>query len=212
MAIQTWAPGTLYEPGALAQPRTTPPAGTLALQNPGAETGGITGWTITRVGDPTGTTATPTAATDKKYLGSYGFRWQGGSGGGHAGGIEGIWINNVRGPVRAGQVVSGSAMIAFDDTSQSQNRAEARIYWFDAGGAVLSFVAGTLIRGNSTSWRMSSVSATAPANAATCSIAVWTTANYSGGVRFDDVKWTYSYAADAALVYKAVQAASGYSD
>jgi hypothetical protein len=212
MAIQTWAPGTLYEPGALAQPRTTPAPGTLALQNPGAETGGITGWTITRIGDPTGTTATPTAATDKKYLGSYAFRWQGGSGGGHAGGIEGIWINNARGPVRAGQVVSGSAMIAFDDTSQSQNRAEARIYWFDAGGAVLSFVAGTLIRGNSTSWRMSSVSATAPANAATCSIAVWATANYSGGVRFDDVKWNYSYAADAALVYKAVQAASGYSD
>ncbi|UYK67820.1 glycoside hydrolase TIM-barrel-like domain-containing protein [Xanthomonas sacchari] len=212
MAIQTWAPGTLYEPGALAQPRTTPAPGTVALQNPGAETGGIGGWTITRVGDPTGSAATPTAATDRKYVGNYAFRWQGASGGGHAGGIEGIWINNARGPVRAGQVVSGSAMIAFDDTSQSQNQAEARIYWFDSSGAVLSYVSGTLIRGNNSNWRMSTVSATAPANAATCSFAVWTTANYSGGVRFDDAKWDYSYAADSALVYKAVQATSGYSN
>lgn len=207
MATPQWQPGTLYEPGALVVPRTAPAPATLPLQNPGAETGTLDGWNI----DIFGGSGTATASGAKKFTGGFAFFWQGSSGGGPAGGVEATWVNATVGPVRPGQSVSASAMMALDDTGQSQNQGYVRLNWYDENDQFINFNAGNNIRGNNSSWRRSSVTATAPAGAAYVRVAVWTTANYSGGVRFDDVQWTYSFTADEGLVYRAVQPASGVS-
>lgn len=207
MATPQWQPGTLYEYGALVLPRTAPAPATLSLQNPGAETGTTGGWDVEIFGGA----GTASVSGDKKFTGSFAFRWQGSSGGGQAGGVEATWVNQTVGPVRPGQSVSASAMIALDDTGQSQNQAYVRLNWYDEDDQFINYIAGNNIRGNNSSWRRSSVTATAPAGAAYVRVAVWTTANYSGGIRFDDVQWTYWFTADEGLVYRAVQPAAGVS-
>lgn len=160
-----------------------------ALVNAGFEDGTTTGWTIVQSGG----TGTPTASTERPYTGSYSGLWTGASGSGYAGGVEAVWTNTAEGTVKEGQSVTASARIALKDTGSSQNRGEVRLYWYNAGGTVIAYTPGNLIRGNNSSYRLSTVTAVAPANAQFVRVAVWTTANSSGGILFDDVTWNYVY-------------------
>jgi hypothetical protein len=160
------------------------------LQNPGFETGDLTGWDVTSVGG----TGSPSSSDERPYSGQYSGRWLGGSGTGHAGGIEGIWINTARAAMSPGQSLQVQARIALKDTDSSQNRGEVRIYWYDDTGAqVGSPVSGNLIRGNSSSYKLSSVTGSAPSGATFAALGVYTSANSSGGVLIDDVSWNYQY-------------------
>lgn len=160
------------------------------ILNPGFETGNTTDWTITHIGG----TGFPSASVERPYSGSYSALWTGAAGSGHAGGVEGLWMNGAEGTVSSGDSVQAQVQIALKDTGSSQNRAEIRLYWYDASHVQIgSHVAGNLIRGNNSSYRVSTVSATAPSGAQYVKAAVWTTANASGGVLFDDLTWTYRY-------------------
>jgi hypothetical protein len=167
----------------------------FVLLNPGFELGNTTGWTITQ----TGGTGTPSASVDRPESGSYSAFWHGASGSGHAGGVEAEWINDARATVAPGSPIQAQCRISLKDTDSSQNRGEIRVYWYDASNALISHSSGNLVKGNSSSYKTSAVSATAPANAQFAAIGVWTTANSSGGVYFDDVTYTYAWDRTIAL-------------
>jgi hypothetical protein len=166
------------------------------LLNPGFEDGVITGWTVTQ----TGGTGTPTASTTRPYSGTYSALWTGAAGTGHAGGVEAEWINDARATVKEGDTVNGQVQIGLQDTTSSQNRAEVRIYWYNASNVLLSHSSGLLIRGNNAAYQLSTVSATAPAGAQYAALGVWTTANASGGVVFDVASWSAVYDAGVTLL------------
>lgn len=159
----------------------------IPLANPGFESGATDGWEVTQIGG----TGTPTASGARPYQGRFSGLWKGAAGTGHARGVEAIWANTVRPSVLPGQRISVSAQIALDDTSKSQNRGEVRLNWYNVAGELIGSPAGNLIRGNNSSYRLSSLAAAAPAGAASVSAAVWTTANWDGGTRFDAVQWDY---------------------
>lgn len=159
-----------------------------SILNPGFEDGTLEGWTITRRGEA-GTSGVASASSSRPHSGSYSALWTGASGTGHAGGIEAVWENDARGKCFPLQPVTASAWIALDDTGVSQNRGEVRLHFYDADDNLLRVSPGTLIRGNDSSYRQSTVTASAPQGAAKVAVSVWTTANYSGGVRFGDVSW-----------------------
>ncbi|MGH8032029.1 MAG: hypothetical protein ACREO8_06595 [Luteimonas sp.] len=208
MPTPAWQPGRLYLPGALVVPRTAPAPQTSALANPGAEDGTLGGWDRTI----TGGAGVPAVRTDRVFTGTYCFRFNGGSGNNA---IECVWLNQTAPIVQLGNRISASASIALDDTGNSANRSSIRLYWFsssDGTGAPISFSDGNVLSGNNSSWRTSTVTGAAPPNAASVRVGVWTRANNSGGVRFDQVVWDYNFTPTAGLIYKAVQPAAGLSD
>ena len=167
----------------------------FVLLNPGFELGNTTGWTITQ----TGGTGTPSASTARPAFGSYSAFWAGASGSGHAGGVEAEWINNARATVAPGNTIQAQCRISLKDTDSSANRGEIRIYWYDASNVLLGHTSGNPIRGNSQAYQTSSVSASAPAGAQYAAVGVWTTANSSGGVYFDEATYTYTWDRTVAL-------------
>lgn len=210
MATPVWSGGTLKLPGDLVQPVSVAAAVSTALANPGLEAGTTAGWTITQ----TGGVGTPSAATDRPFAGTYGAKWLGAAGTGISGGVESQWINTTAGAVTPGQSITASAYIAQDDTGSSANWGRVRLYWYsDAAGTVACATPrsdGTMISGNFSDYRLSSVTAVAPAGAVRSRLGVWLSANASGGMRFDNAAWNLiSAAPPAGLVYKAVQAAAG---
>lgn len=178
------------------------------LLNAGLEAGNTTGWTITQFGG----SGTPSASTERPFTGSYSALWTGASGTGHSGGVEATWTNNAEGTVYEGQSIQAQVRIALKDTGSSQNRGEVRLYWYDASHVEIGYSPGNLIRGNNSSYRVSSVVATPPSGAVYVKLAVWTTANASGGVLFDDATWTYDWDRTVTLVTPADGAEFGLGD
>jgi hypothetical protein len=159
------------------------------LTNPGFESGNLGGWNVTLTGQQSVPPKTIEVSSGRPHSGSYGAHYVGEQGIGHAGGIEAVWENGTEGVCYPMQRVTANAFVALDDTSQSQNRGRVRLNWYDASGTLVGTSDGDLIRGNDSSYRQSQVRGLAPAAAKKCKLAVWVTANYSGGVRFDDVSW-----------------------
>jgi len=161
------------------------------LVNPGFETGNFSGWTYT----PIGGTASPSIDTARPFMGQYAALWEGGSGSGHEGGIELIWVNDAVGTVGPGQSVTASLNIALNDTDASQNRGEVRLMWYDENNSLIGYHAGNLVRGNNEAWRVSTVTASAPPNAQYVRFGAWTTANAHGdsGVLIDNAVWNYQW-------------------
>lgn len=209
MPAPIWKAGTSYAPGAIVQPASRQAAGVVALVNPNFDTPDLTGWEVTREGGAGGTFS---VASDRPFSGAYAAKWLGADGTGYAGGTATIWMNTARALIVPGQEVTVSAYIAQDDTNVSQNYGRVRLYWFNSAGAQLSFVEGNLIAGNFNDYRLSSVTSSAPAEAAYARLGVWLSANTSGGMRFDNATWSYTPPPGVqGLVFKAVQAATGKS-
>ncbi|MDY4297509.1 MULTISPECIES: hypothetical protein [unclassified Xanthomonas] len=164
-------------------------ANVTPLFNPGLENGNLGGWNITLSGQQSASPKAIEVSTARPFAGQYSAYYLGETGVGHAGGIEALWTNTTIGRCYPTQVVVASAMIALDDTDKSQNRGNVRLIWQDADGNVLRTSQGNLIRGNNSRYQESRVSAAAPVGASQVRFAVWTTANYSGGVRFDNAMW-----------------------
>lgn len=209
MSTPLWQAGHLYLTGDLVQPVQVAATPSSALSNPNFETGDLTGWTVAQ----TGGTGTASVATDRKYSGTYGGRWQGATGSGHSGGVEALWENATDAPVRVGQSVTAVMLFALDDTDNSQNQAQVRLRWYAADGTTLvRSDSGTLIHGDTAGWRQSTVTGTAPAGAVSVRLAAWTTANSNGGVRLDAASWNHvAPPSTYGLIYKAVQPGPGTS-
>jgi hypothetical protein len=90
MTTPKWAAGHVYLTGDLVQPQQVETPTRSTLTNPSFETGVMSNWTVTQ----TGGSGTASVATDKKFAGTYGGRWQGATGSGHAGGVEAMWEND----------------------------------------------------------------------------------------------------------------------
>jgi hypothetical protein len=209
MTTPKWAAGHVYLTGDLVQPQQVEAPTRSTLTNPGFETGVITGWTVTQAGG----SGTASVATDKKFAGTYAGRWQGATGSGHSGGVEAVWENATAAAVVPGQSITALAMIALDDTSDSQNQGQVRLNWYASDGTtIIRTDNGTLIHGDTGTWKQSSVTGSAPSGAVTVRLAVWTTANSHGGVRLDSASWNHvNPPTTAGLIYKAVQPGPGTS-
>lgn len=209
MSSANWLGGTSYAPGALVQPLTFAPRVPVALVNGNFESGSLTGWTVTRVGGSGGTFS---VASSRPYQGTYAADWRGAAGSSTGGGTASLWINTAQGPVVPGQSITVRAYIAMDDTGSSQNYGCVRVYWYTSGGALISYKDGNIVSGNFNDYRLSSVTGSAPANAAYACAALWLSANASGGMRADNVTWDHvPPPSTAGLIYKAIQTGVGTS-
>lgn len=199
MTTPVWQAGTLYAPGALVQPASTPAPQADEVTNGGFESGN-TGWTmdagfsIGQFGDGT------------HFQGTWSLQWDSTA--------EGRAINNNATEVVAGQSITATCQVQQGASSSGQAGARAEIIWYDASDDFLSVSSGNLV--NSTSnqnWKQSSITAVAPAGAAFARFSVFAF-RLSGGAELwvDNCTWNAVVASlPTGLVFRAVQAVAGYS-
>lgn len=199
MPTPIWAPGTLYPPGSLVQPRSAPPPVPDPVTNGDFELGN-TGWTMA-AGFSIGEFGNGT-----HFTGTWSLQWDA-TGNGRA-------INNNATQVNAGQVITGTCMVQQGQSSSGEAGARCEIAWYDASDELIAYAPGNLIdSGSNQTWKQSTVSAIAPANAAFARFSVY--AFRTGG---GDELWIDNCSWDAiisqlptGLVFRAVQATAGYS-
>lgn len=204
MSTPKWQPGSLYAPGALVLPRTAPQTGTiLPIENAGFESGDLTGWTVLDGNF---------VVTDQEqgaFEGQYELTTR------HE--PEDIIVSDTRAPIRAGD--SCTARIYLKPT-RSSDRGTVRIYWYDEDGNPVAHRpfdenehgAHGHIEGTG-GWRQSAITKTAPAGAASFAVGVYVRKHTGSYFGIDLASWHYPIASPVqGLMYKAVQAGSGYSD
>lgn len=181
----------------------------FAVVNPGFEDGNVTGWTARP--DTPGLPGVLTLATDNPYSGSNYGLWVGTAPGGSSDtqSSRANIINNARGTVAVGQSITVSGALGMNDRSNSANQGEVRIYWLDANDNIISYNASPRLQGNSSSWRVFSVTASAPAGAVYAAPGFWVKANAAGGMRLDALSWSYTYNSTAVLTQPT--SANGYT-
>jgi hypothetical protein len=199
MATPIWQPGTIYAPGSLVQPASTPPPQPDQVTNGGFESGN-TGWTL-GTGFSIGQFGNGT-----HFQGTWSLQWD------LTG--EARAVNNNATEVTPGQVINANCQVQQGQSDAGDAGARVEVLWYDASDDFISTSQGNLIdRGSNQTWKQSSVAATAPAGAtfARFSVAAFRT---SGG----DELWIDNCTWDAAinslpdgLVFRAVQAVAGYS-
>lgn len=190
MATPVWAPGTLYPPGSLVVPRSLPPTLGAPIANADFESGD-TGWTK-------------------------GGNWQINNNPGY----RGAWCAQFPG-TGTGELVSGKHQVApgtringacYGKPSTGSDAVRCRLYWFNDLDVQIAQTDGDLIQGSG-GWRQSRVSGTAPASATKVAIGASTTKSSGTVVSVDTFSWDYQGAVPTrGLMYKAVQAAAGYSN
>lgn len=206
MATQLWSPGEFITPGDLRQPRTSPPVVPNQLTNPGFETGDLTGWTVSN------------AAITVQNPGSS-FAFEGTHVIRHPDGLLGTYFidNNNVVPVQPGQVIKLGCKYRRETNVNGRQSMAIEILWYDAsmvlvpGSETIYEQAGGAVN----VWYDPSVTGTAPATAAFAQARVRSFQTGTGGTHhqyFDDFSWDYIQpTAPTGLVYKAVQAAAGYT-
>lgn len=200
MSTPKWSAGTLYQPGDLVVPKTTPATSTYALNDPSFEGGG-TGWTFEGgfvVQTPGGS---PGAFNGTKIL-----AWGG------AATATGA-VNNIRAPVAPGQTISARVMANTNGHTGTADSANIHINWYNSGGSLIQSDQGPLTFADGTfNWRAATVTAVAPSGAAFASIALFASRSGTSFIWFDSVTWDYVYASPPdALTFKAIQAAAATS-
>lgn len=195
MATAAWQPGVLYIPGSLVRPRTASPVVQSAPTNADFEAG-ASGWDL-----PAG-----------YVIGQHGHAFNG-TWSLQADNTAAVGFSNQNlVPVKPGQIITAQAMVNHGNEGSGDAGAAVIIAWFDASMAFLSSSDGNQIRKGSTDvWYVSKVVGTAPAGAAFAAIGGFM---YTIGdpIWMDQFSWDYTFAnAPAGLIYKAVQALSGYS-
>lgn len=193
MATAAWQPGRLYPPGSLVVARTRPSTPGAAIQNPSFEAGD-TGWS--KGGNWV-------INNNPGFSGAWCAQFSGTG--------TGELINLERAPVVPGRRVNGECYIR---PATGSDAGRIRLYWYDGAGSEIVGARsdGTLVQGSG-GWRLSRVSAAAPANAAAVAIGVSTTKTSGTTLSVDAFSWDYvGTQAAAGLMYRAVQPATGYSD
>jgi hypothetical protein len=195
MTAPVWEAGTLYQPGDLVRPASAPPASSAVIPNAGFESGDVD-WTKTNV-------------TIVNEAGSYAGDWHAKFV--YAGGASGLVRMSTAVAVKPGQSITASCYIRA--TGPDQVGGDVNIVWLDAAQAVISSSQGNEVNtSNGQAWKKSSVTASAPANAAYCYLQGDAFALQANGVvRFDQFSWNYVPPVDSTLIYKAVQAEAGFS-
>jgi Concanavalin A-like lectin/glucanases superfamily len=198
--VTTWAPGTLYAPGAVVQPTTNQGAFINAIPNGDFENGNDGNWTFT------GTT--PWAFSNS---GAYQGNWdiQIPSGNMSAGGDFATMTNF--GLVTPGQSVTASAYLN-PNNAGANLELWIQLNWYDSTDTFLSATVGTHQEGGG--YRQSSVTGTAPAKAAHCRVAIGAgSGTNSRNTGYADlVTWNLEQpAAISNFLYEAVQVAAASS-
>jgi hypothetical protein len=196
MTAPVWQPGFLYQPGDLVRPASAPAASSAVIPNAGFESGDVS-WTKTNV-------------TIVNEAGSYAGDWHAKFV--YAGGASGFVAMSTPVAVKPGQSITASCYIRA--TGPDQVGGDINIVWLDAAQALISVSQGNEVNtSNGQAWKKSSVTASAPANAAYCYLQGDAFALQANGVvRFDQFSWNYVPPVDSTLIYKAVQAEAGFSD
>lgn len=194
-----WQAGKTYVPGSLVVPSTAQQQANTQPQNPGFETGDLTGWSTS---DP----ARWAVLSGGAYNGTY-YAQTSGSG------LTSL-SNDERVPVKPGQQATVSAMGSITNHGTDDAGFQVVLNWYDSGGAELpEYVPGNLVSGKGGYWTASSASGRAPTGAATFGISL----SVSNGTHGSTVAWDQASFALAiqsipqGLVYKATQAAPGKS-
>ncbi len=193
MTVPAWQPGTLYLPGAFAQPTTRPPSVPATLVNGDFESGD-SDWT-----KGTGFSIT----TGSAFSGSYSAKY---SGSPHT---SAFIEQDAYVAVMPGDSVSATCMVKQGASSAGDAGGSVWVRWYDASHVLLSGSEGNVIdSGSGGEWKRSSVTASAPGSAAYFRVAGKCYLNGSGQPLWLD-KFTVSYTPRATtgtgLVYKATQ-------
>lgn len=198
MATPKWQPGRLYPPGSLVVPRTAQGGSSQHITNPGFEDGD-TGW---NKGPGWSIIENPQA-----YEGNWFARYVGS---GQAG-LDTLATY----AVTPGQRITLSSYYRAPGQGDGAG-ARVVLVWLDESNNIIRLDAPTenfWRTGDPNNWRLSSITASAPAGARRVRASFSATINKGGGyVDVDSFTWNYVPPVAANLQYKAVQPASGYSD
>ena len=200
MAIPTWQPGRLYQPGDIVLPITMP-APTAAQVENGDFSAGNVNWDYT-------------GGAQYSATGGYGNR---GPCVLMPGSVpEGLALNkSILVLPQNASTFEASAMIQQGASIAGATRGWVEVRWFDAESLLLDSQRGNIVSdGSGGAWHKSTVTATRPAGAAyaRAGIGLFSVADHSHEIFGDNltVSGTFAGLPDG-LVYKAVQAESGFS-
>lgn len=199
MATPVWRAGTIYPPGSLVQPASTPPAQPDQVTNGDFEAGN-TGWTLA-AGFSIGEFGNGT-----HFQGTWSLQWD-------LGGND-YAINNNATEVSPGQTINASCQVQQGASGSGDAGARCEIFWYDSSNDFISSSPGNLVSSTSNqNWKQSSVTAVAPAGAAFARFAVWAfRTSGSDELWVDNCTWDAMVAGlTTGLVFRAVQAVAGYS-
>lgn len=201
MSTPKWQPGKLYAPGSLVVPRTTAPSGVAAIPNPGFDSD-ASGWTLIA---ESGATIAWQSTGGYQSPGCVKFESPGSVD------RDGSITLATAQPVVPGQSISCSVMASMTGSPGTSFR--AAILWYNSTHTLISNSAGPdiVLNNSGGGYKKSSASGAAPAGAAYFAIAVWLNAAHNTTIYVDNFAWNYTPPSATGLMYKAVQAASGYS-
>ena len=200
MAVPTWQPGTLYQPGDIVQPITAPPPTAAQVEN-GDFSAGNVNWDFT-------------GGAEFSTTGGY-------SGNGNCvrmpGNIaDGLALNRTMLVVpSAGSTFEASAMIQQGASIAGATRGWVEVHWYDVDDVQISVERGNVVSdGSGGAWHQSKLTAARPAGAAyaRAGIALFSVADHSHPIWGDNLSVSGTFAGlPDGLVYKAVQPESGFS-
>jgi hypothetical protein len=199
MTTPVWQPGTIYSPGALVQPASTPAPQPDQVTNGDFESGN-TGWTLAS-GFTIGQFGSGT-----HFQGTWSLQWN------LTG--EARAVNNNATAVVAGQVINANCQVQQGQSAAGDAGARVEVLWYDASDEFLSSSPGNLIdSGSNQTWKQSLVAAVAPAGAAFARFSISAfRSNGSHKLWIDNATWDAAVnAIPDGLVFRAVQAVAGYS-
>lgn len=189
-----WSPGTQYPPGSVVVPRARQPLFNTKPGNADFEDGD-TGWTKG---------AGWTITTDKPFEGEYSAEFNGTT--------ESYLVNDTEAVVEPGLTITAKCQIQQGASDADHASGWVAIQWFDGDGTLISTSTGNVVSSSSSGWMESSVTATAPANAAKAKFAIGATKDQDNPLYADLATWNYSYrGVPAGLVYQATQEDVGIS-
>jgi len=200
MAIQNWAPGTLYSPGDVVLPITAPSPTAAQVVN-GDFSAGNTNWDFTGGAEFVTTGGYGNNGPCVRMPGSV---------------ADGLALNRSQLVVPAtGSTFEASAMIQQGASIAGATRGWVEVRWYDVDGVQVAAERGNVVSdGSGGAWKKSTVTATRPAGAAyaRAGIGLFSVADHTHPIWGDNltVSGTFAGLPDG-LVYKAVQAESGFS-
>lgn len=196
MSTPLWQAGHLYLPGDLVQPVQVPAATLASITNPGFETGTGSGWTL-----PGGATV----ESDNAYAGSCRLKFTG-----TAGSIRAV---NTAVAVNPGTSITASCYYQQGGASAGDNVGQIVLVWYDGSAVEISESLGSEVSsGSNDDWHQSTITAAAPAGAATVAVGFRVDRTDSEASSVDQFTWNLIASAGAGgLIYQAVQAAPGHS-
>lgn len=205
MSIGVWLPNTVYSPGAQVLRATVPPIETVGIPNASFDDGD-TQWTK----DANWSIEVPPSGNT--FDGTYAARLRRTGPGAAQPVYERIVMLDAQ-PAVPGQEITASCRVNQGGASAGYAGAKVQIEWLDAALASLRIDDGNMVKsGSNGSWKLSTVTATAPADTAYVRVAASGYQKTSANLWVDAFTWNYTYRAPyTSFVYAAVQAADGVS-